>query len=325
MKKHIIARICAWSLLLAACSGEEREKTLVDIIQQESEDIRAFLADHGGQSITAIPYLSKKGQIIDCTYIFNNTPPAAGSALQIGDFILYDYSIQRLDGNYIESTDPTIRADTFRYAVGGPIYHRTDTSKHYDYVGDALAHIAEGAQGELIVPSILRDKSGIPHHYTLKPWRVIRDLFIYEKSLIQTFVDASSRVAYYRDGNADTLVHTLVYVAGTGTRLVQTGDTVTLHRTCLVLDERTPLREAFPLDTIATNAFDPTKLEIPACAAAFAHLREGDEANIVIPYLLAFKEKPGYHPSDTRKLIPWIPPYATLVYTVKVAKVRAKQ
>ncbi|MDR1273070.1 MAG: FKBP-type peptidyl-prolyl cis-trans isomerase [Odoribacteraceae bacterium] len=324
MKRSLTLGACV--LLLAACSGEEQEKTLVDIIEQENAEIRAFLAGLGGATVTPVPYLSKKGQVIDCTYIFNNTPPPAGSALQEGDFVLYDYSIQRLDGSYIESTDPAIRADTFRYAVLGPIYHRMDTSKHYDYVGGALSRVAEGARGEMIVPSILRDKSGIPFHYTLKSHRVIHDLFAYEKTLIQNFIDATTvTVARYQDGNADTLVHTLVYNAGAGTRQIQPTDTVTLYRACYVLDEITPLREAFSLDTLVTNAFDPARQELPALGEALAHLREGDEANIVIPYLLAFKEKPGYHPADTRRVIPWIPPYATLVYAIKVAKVREKQ
>jgi hypothetical protein len=329
MKSNILTRTSAWIflLLLAACSGEEREPTLVDVLARERARITDFLAQQGGVTITAIPYESKKGQLIDCTYIFNNTLPSPASAPEKGDFVLLDYSIQRLDSTYIESTDPTVQADTFRYAVRGPIYHRTDTSKHYDYVGDALAYIAEGTRGDLLVPSILHDKSGNTLHYTLEPRRVIRDLFAYEKALINTFVTTSlpSPVNAYQDGNADTLVHTLVRATEAGTRTIQPGDTVTFYRLCLVLVEANPpLRVAFPLDTLSTNNFDPARLEFPACGDAFAHLREGDEADIVIPNSLAFGARPGYHPADTRKTIPWIPPYSTIVYTVKIARVGEK-
>jgi hypothetical protein len=325
MTRDFATGLCLLGWLLAGCAGEEREKTLLDTIEQENADIRAFLEEHARGPVTTLRYLSKHDQVIDCTYIFNNTPPRADSVSRKGDFVLYDYSIQRLDGSYVESTDPEVQADTFRYAVPGPIYHRTDSTKRYDYVGDALAHVAEGTRGEMIVPSILRDKSGVPLHYTLKAWRVIPDLFEYEKALIRARVDELGGVARYEDGEADTLVHTVVLVAGTGDRQPRTGDTVTFYRVLMVLDEVSPLRVAFPLDTLVTNSFNPAALEVPALGKGLARLRAGDEAEVVIPYVLGFNDKPGYHPDDKRKSVPWIPPYATLVYSVKMVEVKEKK
>ncbi|MDR2129938.1 MAG: FKBP-type peptidyl-prolyl cis-trans isomerase [Odoribacteraceae bacterium] len=325
MNKRIATSICICGWLLAACSGEEREKTLLDIIEQERAEIRVFLTDQARTAITPRAYFSKKGQVIDSTYLFNNTPPAATGLPAPGDFVLHDYSLRRLDGSYVESTDPDIQADTFHYAVRGPLYHRIDSSKLYDYIGHAFTLIAEGTSGELIVPSMLLDKSGRTRHYSLTTHRVIRDLFTYEKALVQAYVNALGGVANYQDGHGDTLVRTVVRVAGSGDRLIQPGDSVTFYRTCLVLRENTPLYEAFSMDTLVTASFDPARVEIPACGAAFGHLCEGDEAEIVIPYLLAFNDRPGYHPADKKKTIPWIPPYSTLIYAVKVAKVREKK
>ncbi|MDR0544709.1 MAG: hypothetical protein LBG30_05120 [Odoribacteraceae bacterium] len=319
MKKYITPLLLC---TLIACAGEEQEPTLVDVIEQEKAEIRAFLAARGSASVTPIVYLSKKGQVIDTAFLIDHTP--ATTTPEHGDFILHDYSLRRLDGHYIESTDPTITADTFRYAVAGPLYLRVDTSKHYDYVADALARVAPGSTAELIVPSILLDKSGTTRHYTLSPHRVIRDLFTHEKALIQDYLTATNATATYQDGRGDTLVHTIIRVPGAGDRLVLPGDTLTIHRTLLVLRSDAPLHEAFSLDTLTTDSFDPTRVEIPSCGPAFARLREGDEVEFVIPYLLAFNDKPAFHPADARKLIPWIPPYSTLIYSLKIARLRPK-
>ncbi|MDR0766349.1 MAG: hypothetical protein LBF09_05380, partial [Odoribacteraceae bacterium] len=64
MKTTIAILIAACTaLLLPACSGEEQEKTLLDIIEQEKTEIRAFLSAQGEITVTPIVYLSKRGQI----------------------------------------------------------------------------------------------------------------------------------------------------------------------------------------------------------------------------------------------------------------------
>ena len=310
-------------LSFTGCSGEE-EMDIIDKLEQESKEIRAFLADHSLTAVTAVPFFSRNDQVIDSVFIFNNY--AVGTRVDELGYVLYDYSISRLDGSLLDAGrhDAEIIGDSVLYLTGGPLYHYLDTAKRFDYLGEAFKHIAEGEQGEMVIPSVLMNKNGIPRHYKLRVHRVIPDLFAYEKELIRTAIadlgQTGNEIPY---GEGDTLAYTVITTLGTGTHHIAEEDTVSYYSQTYFLDElylRGEHVRAFQTDTVS-GVFRESRLAFPAYGQAFKNLKEGDVAEIFIPYFMGYGTSNTY---DNSRRYVLFPAYSTLGIHVEIVEVRPK-
>ena len=294
------------------------------------EDDRAAVAEYLSQVTTpiiTIPKYSRTGQLIDSLYIFNYTESAKKPAH--GNCLLLDYSQTRLDGVCDDSTFPNRDVVDSLYVNGGPIYHWVSDSSRYDYYADAARAIgAEGAECDMLVPMqlVLTNEQGTTRVWHLKFYRLIENLPTYERKLIDSYVQlmSDSTLATYADAQGDTVTtYTLVTRMGTGERTIQTGDTVTYAYTAHILDEvhiGDSLRMVMNPGA-QTLVFNATASGTPAgFLAGMQRLREGDVAEIVIPYDMAYGASEQRTTNGKRIRIP---SHSTLVYRVRVDEVRA--
>lgn len=323
MKRYFIIGYC-WLVALFSACGDGEEIDVLSILEDERVAIREYLSQVSSPMIT-IPKYSRNGQLIDSLYIFNYTE-AAGKPAH-GNYLLLDYSIRRLDGTCEDSTFPDRDALDSLYVNGGPIYHWVSDSARFDYYADAARAIgAKGSTCEMLVPSQLTDLSGTTHVWQLSFYTVIEDLLAYEKQLIDSYVQqlASNTLETFQDVQGDTVTtYTLVTKEATGDRLIQEGDSLTYSCTVHLLDEvhmSDSLRKVSE-EISQAIVFNPAQTGTPAgFLQGIQHLKAGNEAEIIIPYAMAYGAAEQRTTNGKRIKIP---SFSTLVYRVKVEKVVA--
>lgn len=316
---------CCALALLAGC-GDGEEIDLLDVLEDDCAAIQEYLSQVTTPILT-VPKYSRTGQLIDSLYIFNYTEsdrkPAHGNCL------LLDYSHMRLDGTYDDSTFPNRDVIDSVYVNGGPIYHWVSDSLLYDYYADAARVIgAEGAECDMLVPMqlVLTNGEGTTRVWHLKFYRLIEDLLAYEEELIDSYVRqmAPDTLRTFRDVQGDSVAtRTLVTREATGDRQIQTGDTLTFSYTVHILDE---VHMADSLRMVMdpgeqTIVFNGSASGTPVgYLLGMQHLCEGNAAEIVIPYAMAYGATEQRTTNGQRIRIP---AYSTLVYRVDVTQVRA--
>lgn len=323
--KNCMILWCLFACWLAGCEGED-EWDQIDILKHEAAEIRTFLDERVKGEITRIPCYSKKGLLIDTLYIFHND--MSGNRVGERGIVLMDYTLQTLDGRVLDSTDPDLQLDSTcltTYALGGPVYHVLDTSRKFDYLGKAFQCISEGETGgEMLVPSKLGAQDGISHHYMLKVHRVIPDIFVYEKELIGNYIQhIQGKIGEpMLDEKGDTVVYTVVTKRGSGDHLIQEGDRINLSHKSAILDEvhleQGVLRLVQMWDSVSMQHSLTGGNALGAYMQALTHLREGDEAEIIIPFSMAY-DRTNMVDTRTKQII--IPAFTTLIYRVTVNKV----
>lgn len=329
------------------CKGEDADLDLVDILEQEKKDIHIFLTEQSHSAVTAIPYYNLHDMLIDSLFIFNNSNQ--GNLAGEKDVVLYDYSLKRLDGRFLDagigavSADPEVIGDSLLYLYGGPVYYIPDTNKKYDYIGKAFQHIAEGKEGEMVVPSVLMDKSGMARHYTLKVRKIISNIFEYEKDMIQRFlvknvvegidpvaiegeIEAEGEAGGDEEGEGEgeaeaPVAYVMVTYPGAGERTIEEGDVVTVYSAMYLVNEdylEGKRQLVIQTDTVNATAFKAADFSLSVYAEALQYLKEGDVAELVIPYNMGYGTKNTYYGDS--KLIA-IPGYTTLGIEIEVVKV----
>lgn len=319
--------------VLVSCEGEDK-LDMIDHLAAEKEALHAFLSTHAQGSVTPVPVFNKWEQLIDSLFIYNND--ATGTVADSGNVVLYDYSLRRLDGSFIDagvgytSEDPLVTGDTVLYALGGPVYYFPEKSRNYDYLGSAFRHIGEGKSGEMLIPSILLDRCAKTRHYELQVRRVISDLFAYEKELIAYYFRLLDPVQTYKvaakgaSATTDTLAYAGVTTAGSSGLSLAEGDTLTLYYSSFLLDE-VHLTDGgglrtYALDTVRNTPFATKNFAYEAFGGLLTQLHEGDVAYLILPYALGQQGTATYLDKDKKVVL--IPSYATLGFRVEVAEIR---
>lgn len=321
MKKYLIIGYCWLCTLFSGC-GDGEEIDVLTILEDERVAIQEYLAGITSPLIK-IPKYSRTGQLIDTLYIFNYTESTEKPVH--GNYLLLDYAIRRLDGIYEDSTYPDIEAIDSFYVNGGPIYYRVSDSARYDYYVDAAKTIgAKGTECEVLVPSQLTDLSGITRVRKVNFYTVIENLLTYEKQLINTYMQqlAAKTLDTFQDTQGDTVsTYTLITKEATGDHMIQSGDTLTFSYTVHLLDEvhmSDSLRKVAD-PGLQMQIFDSVATNTPVgYLLGMQHLKEGNEAEIIIPYAMAYGATEQRTTNGKRVKIP---AYSTLVYRVKIERV----
>lgn len=323
MKRYLRQYVWLTALLLAGC-GDGEEIDLLTMLEDERAAIREYLAGVE-PPVRTVPKYSRYGQVIDSLYLFEFTESAEKPAHD--DFLLLDYSQMRLDSTYDDSTFPNRVVVDSLYVNGGPIYHHVSDSSGYDYYADAARAIgANDTRCKMLVPSQLTDQSGIARVWELRFYRIIEDLEAYEQELMAAYREqlAPETVETFEDVQGDTVTtYTVVTKEATGDRVIVAGDTITFSYTVHILDEvhmADSLRMTSNPGT-QTMIFSAYARETPVgYLLGMQHLREGNEAEIIIPWAMAYGTS-GQRTANGQR---WrIPPYSTLVYRVKIDRVAA--
>jgi len=328
MKNYMILWGCLFTLCWASCEGED-ELDQIDVLEQESREIKNFLNEQVTGSVQGVPFYTINGLLIDSIYIFHHDP--SGVCAQENGFVLLDYTLQNLAGGYLDSTDPDQLLDSARlavYALGGPIYYALDTSRRFDYVAAALKFISEGTQGELLIPSKLGAQDGVSLRYLLNVRRVIPDIKVYERELIEQYLRSipNSVGEPLTNYQGDTVVYTVLTKRGNGDRAIQVGDRITLSHKCAILDEvhleQGVLRGVETWDSVSMEHSLSHRYALKAYMQALTHLKAGDEAEIILPFSVAYGHSNVKHALTGQVLIP---AYSTLIFRVAVHSVAAPQ
>lgn len=321
---QLIVFLKAILLGVCACSGED-VIDILDVLEQEKKEIHAYLEKNSNTAVKRIPVYSKLGLLIDSLYIFNNNE--TGTVGQEGEYVLYDYEIKNLDGTYLEngSLDVENRGDSVRYMLGGPLIQRLDTGR-FNYIGKAFQYIGEGNQGEMIVPSSLLRQGGNSWHYTLKALKVIPDVFEYEKQLIINYMSDPQIIdtfEYPSSAGSDTISYTLLYTTANNPHKIAPGDTLDIAITTFLLDGSGRQLRGFLPDTLTKQVFKANDFTPLALETGIQNLGEGDLADVLVPFFMAYGTTDYYHPNSKKHVM--FPAYSTLGYRVEVLRVGIKE
>lgn len=331
MNKYWIILGSLLVLAFYACSKEE-EEDMIDRMAREKLEIKAYLHQNVTTTIQAVPYYSQRGGLlIDSIFIFN--ADGNGEVVQDTGWVLMDYTQKTLDGRIVDSTFPEERDSLWgTYPLGGPIYHRVDTVHKFNYFAEAFKYIGAGTTGgEMIVPSSLGKQDGITQFFRLKSYKVFKDIGVNEDHLIQQYLESiqGKTLESYQDTMKGSTTYTVITKQGGKQDTIGTGDSVLMAVEGFILDDAR-------LQDMSLRQFEENggyqlyfterwqKTAPVGYVAGLKRLKEGDEAEIIIPYGMAygaagFTREVG--PKENRKKQYVIPPYATLLYRVKFLKI----
>jgi hypothetical protein len=311
-----------------ACTGDEKVPTIEEILAIEKGRIHAFLE---GKACTVLPheYTATGGQARrDTLYVLNND--TTGRRPVDGEFVLIDYDEMAFNGTYIASTDPARFVGeglAAPYPLGGPVY--MPVSLPGDPFSRALHAMSEGTTGEMILPSTLAGRYAGNYFYArFRVWRVIPDVHAYERGMIEAYVadlEARGEVAgedIFTENTAtgDTTIVAITRRGEGEEPFISTGARVKCSYTLYLLNEPALATPASFLKRKVESVTDENALflDLTGTIAGFrqgmTRLRKGDEAILVIPFGMAYGQQ-----GDVERMI--IPPYATLVFKVKVIDV----
>lgn len=327
MKKYFNLLVCMVLLVSAySCKDDDGGDNSQAKFAEETRKIQEYLK---ANNITPTKVPAGK----DTVYVYDND--ATGSRPVDKDYVLIKFSMYDLNNKLLSTTEPGLAKDgnnVFYYSAGGPIYFRAMPKTILDPLGAAILQMSVGSTAKCIIPSRIFSEDYVPKLYHLSLLKVIKDVKVYEKGMIQRYItkNESSFQKYVR---LDTLIDKSrdsvsigITKMGTGTK-IQVGSKVSLNYSLYLLDE---VNDNLRLvETTEKEGGEPfvfmyqlgLKL-IVGFDMALAELRAGDEATIVIPYSLAYGvDDTAPVKTDNGYACP-IPGYSTLVYKVKVESVR---
>ena len=320
MGKYYILSVCVLILSFWSCS-EEKEDDLIDILEKESIGIGEYLRENATTPVTTVCFYSVKGLPIDSIYIFNNDQ--SGTLVKEDEYALIDYDVLDLNGKYMDSTDPQQKLDSTyirTYVMGGPVYNVLDTVNKFNYIGEALKYIGEGKTGEMIVPSKLGSQNGKSMLYKLQVKRVIPNFKEYEDALIQSYIgQIEGKIGDPVEiRQNDSITYLVMTRQGSGASAIKEGDTVSISHEAYVLTEGLLKQyEVWDSVTMIHPQAPRNGTILEAYAKALTYLRDGDEATVILPYVLGYG-RAGVRNTGGQILIP---SFSTLVYTLKIKRV----
>lgn len=260
-----------------------------------------------------------------------------GVAPKDSNYVELSYEIRDLDGNLYETTEKEVAK---LYDIYKPTTHYVPSYlQHFDNVGvlkglaEGLSYMKEGGKARLIMPSKLgygAGASGVPGYRTLiydvELVKVISDPTAYEKSLITDYLSENPGFISFNDS-----LYYKKTVEGTRTCVVAKDSVVEVYYVGKFMDGfvfdtniksvaiENSIYSTSNVDKYETLEFTVGSDEISrGFSLAVQKMIEGEEASFVIPSFNMY----GINGSTSGATA--IPPYSTLVFDIKLVKVKAK-
>lgn len=326
MKKRVnLLWVACLALGFLGCSDDDDNPSFEEIFAEQQTQIQNFVS---GKQYTAIPFEgSVNGKTyLDSVYVLNYT--STGAKPEAGDFVLVDWDRMTLDGRYIYSTNVSIVNGENLYPMyefGGPVFERIltdDKGKVLPYCA-GLTLMGEGTTAEIAMTGYLSREVYSLLYIKYKLHKIVKDIAVYEDQLINSYLENGSykEIIEVPASNTDTLSYLAITNKGEG-ELITSNDSVKLAYELCLLREKLPSGE-LELKTVYTIAekdavFGDISTTITGFKKGVQYLRKGDEAELVVPSSMA------YMGMGTGSSYHIIPPYATLLFKIKVLDVKPK-
>ena len=295
---------------------KEKEKLAEYVKDKSPKQFFEYEGSIGGKNFVANAYV----------FNYKENGMTAGN----GDFVLYNYVRKTLDGTVLDTSDKYLAVGvdvTPLVALGGPIYmFMKEDENELNPMADVFAYIPEGTKAEALysslTPGFFGNTTYSYYEYTVE--KVIKDmsLLAYENKLIENFLESVKdeiqeqpiQLPLNEESGKDTITQVAKIHVETDKQQVELTDSVTIHYDAYILDE---INDKF---RALTEMKDDEKvtLYVPNLIEGFKRgvvkLKVDEEAYILVPSGMGY----GYNGVKSYEGQYLIPPYATLLYKVKV-------
>ena len=323
-----VMMLCLLASGFIGCSDDDDSYDWFGEHEKEKEKLAEYVKDKNPQQF--FEYAGSVGgkEFVANAYVFNYKEE--GVVAENGDFVLYNYVRRTLDGAILDVSDPHVAVGngvTPLLALGGPVYMFMKTkTDEIDPMADVFAYIPEGTKAEALyssmTPGFWGGNTYFYYEYTVE--KVIKDmtLLAYENKLIDTFLESVMneidenviKVPLNEGSGKDTITQVAKIYVEAATEQVELTDSVTVHYDAYILDE---INENYRVIT-EMKEDEKVTLYVPELITGFkqgiAKLNVDEEAYILVPSGMGY----GYNGRKSYDGQYLIPPYATLLYKVKV-------
>ena len=284
MKTHsfkFLAMLFMIPVLLTSCLKNKEE----DLRKQEQDKLKKYLTDN---NITVSPTQSG-------LYIVNEVE-GTGISPAVGDYVDFDYTLIRLDGEEVViTTDSTVAKDNGLYSsvlIYGP--ERLIVGSNIAGLDEGLMSMKEGGEATLIMPSDLawgtNTYSPVGSYSSViikvKLHRTLINPAAYESSLIQQFIADSS----YTADSTSNGVYKIEILAGTGDTL-DLNRLTTLRIKGSLMDGRVFYPEKIVRTVVNTNSIS---LFTDGLLKGLSKMKVGEKAVILVPYYQGYGSSGKY-------------------------------
>lgn len=312
------------------CSDDDDSYDWYGAHEKEKEKLAEYVKDKNPKQL--FEYKGSVGgkEFVANAYVFNYKQE--GVTAGNGDFVLYNYVRKTLDGTILDATYPSVAVGsgvTPLVALGGPVYMFMKTKDdEIDPMADVFEYIPEGTKAEALyssmTPGFWGGSTYFYYEYTVE--KVIKDmtLLAYENKLIDDFLESVKdeikgdiiKLPLNEGSGKDTITQVAkILVESDDKTQVELTDSVTIHFDTYILDEINDKNRVITemKEDEKTTLYLP-RVEIVGLKQGIAKLRVGEEACILVPSGMGYSYN-GLKDYNEQYLIP---PYATLLYKVKV-------
>lgn len=314
---------------LVGCSDDDDSYDWYGAHENEKERLAEYVKDKNPKQLFEYKGSIGGKDFVANAYVFNYKQE--GVRAGNGDFVLYNYVRKTLDGTILDATYPSVAvgSDVTPLVVkGGPIYMFMKTNdSEIDPMADVFEYIPEGTKAEALYSSLTPGFWGgstyFYYEYTVE--KVIKDmtLLAYESKLMNDFLVSVEdeikgdiiKLPLNEGSGKDTITQVAkILVESDDKTQVELTDSVTVHYDAYILDEINEKNRVITEMEEEEKATLYLSGMIEGFKRGVANMRVGEEAYILVPSGMGYSYN-GWKNYEGQYLIP---PYATLLYKVKV-------
>ena len=313
------------------CSDDDNHYDWFGAHEKEKEQLAEYVKDKNPKQLFEYKGSLSGKEFVANAYVFNYKE--SGVTAGNGDFVIYNYVRKTLDGIVLDTSYPDVAVGnniTSTFPLGGPVYMFMKTEENeLDPMADVFAYIPEGTKGEALFSSMTPGFWGgttyFYYEYTVE--KVVKNmtLLAYENKLMDDYLKSVEgetvgeviKLPLNETTGKDTVtrvVRTIQQPESEEYPKVELTDSVTIHYDAYILDEINNKHRV--VAEMKDNEKVTMKLSgtIIGFRKGLAELRVGEEAYLLIPSGMGY----GYSGWKNYNGQYSIPPYATLLYKVKV-------
>ncbi len=327
-KNYWVMMLCLLAGSFIGCSDDDDSYDWFRAHEEEKEKLAEYVKDKEPKQSFEYRGSVLGKEFVATAYVFNYEEE--GTKAENKDFVLYNFVRKTLEGKILDASYPSVAVGngvTPSIAQGGPVYMFMKTDEdEINPIADVFAYIPEGTKAEALfssmTPGFLGGSTYFYYEYTVE--KVIKDMTLleYENKLIDIFLESVEgeiegdviELPLNEGSGKDTITQVAKIHVETSKEPVELTDSVTVHYNAYILDEIndkyrviTEMKENEEVTLYLSEMIDGFKQGV-------ASLKVGEEAYILIPSGMGY----GYNGLKSYEGQYLIPPYATLLYEVKV-------